>query len=278
MKPYTKPHASDAVSGFTLVELSIVLVIIGLLIGGVLVGRDLIESAAIRAQVQQIQEFNTATYTFKTKYNCLPGDCLNAAPLGLFSSGMDGTTGKGDGNGVLQDYHLSTTCPYIVGEELVYWRHLSETGLIKASLGNTLVSGGAVATDALTIDQVAQVLPISKINNAIAIAAYGVGSENYYELWYPLPRAPALPYMIQTTGNYSHTAGVTPIQAAAIDTKIDNGAPLTGFVQAKTGFWTSCFGWTPVFGGTWGCTTASGTYDLTHNDGSNNCEVNFHFQ
>ena len=47
-------------SGFTLVELSIVLVIIGLIIGGVVVGRDLIDAATIRAQISQIEKYNTA--------------------------------------------------------------------------------------------------------------------------------------------------------------------------------------------------------------------------
>ena len=61
-------------SGFTLVELSIVLVIIGLIAGGVLVGRDLIEAAAIRQQITQVERFKTAVQTFRTKYNGLPGD------------------------------------------------------------------------------------------------------------------------------------------------------------------------------------------------------------
>ena len=61
-------------NGFTLVELSIALVIIGLLVGGILVGRDLIESARIRTQVRQIEQLNTAANTFKNKYGSLPGD------------------------------------------------------------------------------------------------------------------------------------------------------------------------------------------------------------
>lgn len=73
--------------GFTLVELSIVLVIIGLLIGGILVGRDLIKTAELRAYVSQLEKYSTAVNAFKLKYNCLPGDCASANSYGLGSNG-----------------------------------------------------------------------------------------------------------------------------------------------------------------------------------------------
>ena len=60
--------------GFTLIELSIVLVIIGLIIGGVLVGRDLISAAGVRAQISQIEKYQSAVNTFRGKYGYLPGD------------------------------------------------------------------------------------------------------------------------------------------------------------------------------------------------------------
>ena len=68
---------------FTLIELSIVLVIIGLIVGGVLVGQDLIKAAEIRAQVSQLEKFNTAVNTFHVKYNDIPGDIRRAAIFGM---------------------------------------------------------------------------------------------------------------------------------------------------------------------------------------------------
>ena len=65
-------------SAFTLIELSIVLVIIGLIVGGVLVGQDLIVAAKNRALLSQVEEIDTAINTFRLKYNGLPGDLNNA--------------------------------------------------------------------------------------------------------------------------------------------------------------------------------------------------------
>ena len=60
--------------GFTLIEMAIVLVVIGLLAGAVLVGQSLIGAAAVRAQITQIEKYNTAANTFYSKYDALPGD------------------------------------------------------------------------------------------------------------------------------------------------------------------------------------------------------------
>jgi prepilin-type N-terminal cleavage/methylation domain-containing protein len=87
----TRPKA-----GFTLIELSIALVIIGLLVGGVLSGRELLYTASIRATAKQAERYITAYNTFKLKYNCLPGDCASATNFGLYSIAFD-QNGNGDG-------------------------------------------------------------------------------------------------------------------------------------------------------------------------------------
>ena len=66
-------------SGFTLIELSIVLVIIGLIVGGVLVGQELIRAAGIRATISQVEQYQTAANTFFDKFGALPGDITPAA-------------------------------------------------------------------------------------------------------------------------------------------------------------------------------------------------------
>lgn len=66
-------------AGFTLVELAIVMIIIGLLIGGVLKGQELINNAQITSTVAQVKGIEAATSTFRDTYSALPGDMLNAA-------------------------------------------------------------------------------------------------------------------------------------------------------------------------------------------------------
>src|ERR1700753_450898 len=91
--------------GFTLIELSIVLVIIGLIVGGILVGQDLIKAAEVRAQISQIEKYNSAGNTFRGKFGGIPGDlALSLVNQFGFSPGAncDGTFTQRDGNGLVE--------------------------------------------------------------------------------------------------------------------------------------------------------------------------------
>src|ERR1700689_1860224 len=95
-------------SGFTLIELSIVLVIIGLIVGGILVGQDLIKAAEVRAQISQVEKYKSAVNTFMVKFDALPGDMpLATANQFGFTTGAscDGSPGFRDGNGLIDGYH-----------------------------------------------------------------------------------------------------------------------------------------------------------------------------
>lgn len=117
--------------GFTLIELSIVLVIIGLIVAGVLVGRDLIAASQQRKFIAEWEKIDTSVQTFRTKYNALPGDFNNAEYFWGTASGgcYDGSrtsTQTCNGN---DDGHIGASAAD-PSETFNFWQHLANAGLI----------------------------------------------------------------------------------------------------------------------------------------------------
>src|SRR6476659_9573614 len=83
-------------SGFTLIEIAIVLVIIGLLLGGVLKGQELITGARVRNLIQQQDGVKAAYFGFLDRFRALPGDYANATTT---ITGVVASSGCGNGNG-----------------------------------------------------------------------------------------------------------------------------------------------------------------------------------
>jgi prepilin-type N-terminal cleavage/methylation domain-containing protein len=104
-------------SGFTLVEIAIVLVIIGLLLGGILKGQELINSAKVKNLANDFRVIPTYIYAYQDKFKALPGDDPSAQthlPGGAASD-------NGNGNGVIDGAWNSTTS---TDESFMFWRHV----------------------------------------------------------------------------------------------------------------------------------------------------------
>lgn len=198
--------------GFTLVELSIVLVIIGLIISSVLVGQDLVRGAELRAVVTQYESFNAAVGTFRGKYNGIPGDVRAETDFGF--------VGNGDGDtllGASTDLTAGTTATPANdnGENVQFWNHLGSTGA-------ALISGsydGAAVVAATASDT----LPSTKVGQFWGV--FSDGSSNYF--------------MLGVTGGasgvYLTSDVLNPLDAKNIDDKIDDGQPRRGVVHARAG-------------------------------------------
>jgi len=117
--------------GFTLVELAIVLVIIGLLIGAVLKGQQMIDNARLKRVYNQQREIVAAVYSYYDKYGKLPGDDDNA--LGRWA----GTT-NGDSDGTIEGGIILTCAIGATTETCQAWRHARNANLITGSAASAV--------------------------------------------------------------------------------------------------------------------------------------------
>ncbi len=113
--------------GFTLVEIAIVLVIIGLLLGGILKGQEMITQAKIKNIIADMSGVSAAMYGYQDRYRALPGD--DKAALTRWSMGAAGTPTAGmvQGNGVIEGTYASST---LTDESLLFWAHLRRAGFV----------------------------------------------------------------------------------------------------------------------------------------------------
>jgi prepilin-type N-terminal cleavage/methylation domain-containing protein len=232
--------------GFTLVELAIVMTIIGLLIGGILKGQELMENARNVATAAQIKAFSAAVTSFKDMYQATPGDmplagtriagCPTAAscnPLAASAgNGFVAANTWGSGGWALQGNATVAAAPNnLVNETYLFWSHLLLANLI-----------GGVTVDGLKANTAFQfnvTHPEAKSGGGFVVGyndgtpglggiastfqAAGTGIVGTVVV---LVASPSV--AIAQTAN---TQPLTPLRAAMLDRKVDDGRPATGYVQ-----------------------------------------------
>lgn len=233
-------------SGFTLIEVAVVLVIIGLLAGAIVIGRDLIATAQLMQFGSSIQSYQRATATFQLKYNALPGDMPNATKFwgtaaggcpfyGNATPGAATCNGNGDGQIGNETYLSSEYQNGVQPEEWLFWQHLANAGLIAGQYtGDGPGNGGG--SDLIYPGLTSPLAGFNSINGTGVVAVtygapYGAG----------LPSNNYIVAGAQYTGDYFGGEIFTPEQAGYIDTKFDDGYPFTGWIN------------TEVYGYTWNC-------------------------
>lgn len=232
-----KNYVSKA--AFSLVELSIVLVILGLLTGGILSGQSLIRAAELRSVASETSNYFTATQTFRDKYFMLPGDMSNATQFWGTAGGsgigsacftVDSSTladpkqtCDGNGNGQISFPAGATSGDvWLYGERFRFWQHLGNAGLIEGSY-----SGRTDSTTSNYQHTIGKNVPRSRISGATYDAYYNSVIGNMIPGSTLLGRN-AFTFWSGAGGQ----APLNPTEAWNIDTKLDDGRPGTGNIQA----------------------------------------------
>jgi prepilin-type N-terminal cleavage/methylation domain-containing protein len=181
--------------GFTLIEIAIVLVIIGLLLGGILKGQELITSARVRNLIAQQDGVKAAFFGFQDRFRAFPGDYTAATTniVGVVATAAC-NLGNGNGNGRIETASQ---------ENVLSWEHLSKAGFITGTYTCAAAEGPTTSP----------ANPYGVYMQVVFDGAYGITSGG-------------------PTRHNIKTGSQVPVDIIAeMDRKIDDGAPYTGGFQ-----------------------------------------------
>ena len=182
-------------SGFTLVEIAIVLVIIGLLLGGILKGQEMITQAKIKNVINDFNGVTAAVNTYQDRYRALPGDDATANVRWASQGAV-----QGNGDGALQGvYNAVSTSPLTIAQESnLFWWHLRLGGFVPGAI--TGLAAG--------------VQPPNATNGIIGVQSSIGGTAN-----------------LGFSSNIVCSSNLTDKIAIAVDTQMDDGTPGAGEIR-----------------------------------------------
>lgn len=243
MKRIGKQRIAKQQAGFTLVEIAIVLVIIGLLLGGILKGQEMITQAKIKNLINDMNGISAAMNSYQDRYRAIPGDDKNADTRW---TGTNGTL-RGNGDGVLQDAYLAVTtvaaatlaaggaASATVPESSLFWHHLRLSGFVSgtgadqpfnALSGKMGVQTGAAASTS-TSPTTAPGTTLGGFGGLILC------SNN-------LPDKVAISIDAQLDDGNGATGGVRSVTQTGLPPTLDAAAAATAYVETGTNVYTLC--------------------------------------
>lgn len=209
-------------SGFTLVEIAIVLVIVGLLLGGILKGQELINSARVRNLADQNAAVQAAYYGFIDRYRQIPGDWPAAAATTGIGVTIVSPTSANAGNGRVDDGDWD--------EASGVWEQLAGAGFIAGNY-----SGGGTAANYTDGTRA----PVNAFNGSVLLGRMDQYQDN----------GTAVERLAFSFGNQ-----IPAKILRELDVKLDDGRPLTGILRVSD---TATGGWATLFTSVAACTAGT---------------------
>lgn len=217
--------------GFTLLELSIVLIVIGLLVGGIVTGKSIIRNARLQSVITDVERYTSAVQMFREKYKEFPGDMPNATDMWGTDACPDtanivpkGITCNGNGNTFIGDSRRTADQTHILYTETIRaWQHLSNGKFINETYNGSTSSRNNNLDPGINI-------PKSKIQSAgfaLRYAMSGSAANVYFSNYGHI-------FVYGAIGAGVTASPVNPVlyasEAESIDSKMDDGMPGTGKV------------------------------------------------
>lgn len=235
--------------GFTLVELSIVIIIIGFLVAGISAGANMVKQAQLRSIITDFVGYQASYNGFVSRYNRVPGD-MDIASAYWTGDGNCADTAvncNGDGDGSIE-FALGSRGNGSGDETERAWKHLSLSGTINQGVGSV--------ADTFTQSSIGNTVISSRLSGAgylMASGTIGTGVTSPFA-----SSVNAIYIGKESTNNTPVVGGIKPEDAFNIDQKMDDGSVSgSAFGGANTGFFRSINGL-----GVTGCLTGV-NYDLT---------------
>ncbi|MFI4984046.1 MAG: type II secretion system protein [Rickettsiales bacterium] len=216
-------------NAFTIVELSIALIIISLLATAVLAGSSLIENAKINKMISDLTAIEKSYQTFNVTYNAIPGDFANAYSIWSGNCATTAAICNGNGDGKIQSYYAGVSSSMNDDEARKAWRHMELAGV------TTFVIYGPTFPSAWNnfygTDTDIPRGPMSKSGYLLLYGNDQLRTQNEAE---PVggiysPTTDNIIYLGSPVAGYLvANSALKPIQAMNIDSKVDDGLISTG--------------------------------------------------
>ena len=222
--------------GFSLVELSIVLVVVSLIIGGILAGKTMVRSSQLNSILTEAAGYQNAVAQFQRMYNAMPGDMSTATNYwgtanGGCPNGAGDSTETCNGNGNA----------YVLGPDEMFraWQHLANAELIEGHYTGTYTLSGGKGVGVIDVNT-----PGSRLESGgWTILARGSLSgvdvdgdgDNDNEISYTDGDATLRNWILyggERSNNFAATPIITAKEALSLDSKVDDGRPAYGTIQA----------------------------------------------